>query len=123
MTSAWLVEQSLTVSTFSHQNARLMGGNGIQCIQCVRYLDSTEDTGQHVETYLVARRAFVWYQDYSSRSCISMPGPYHEFVSRDTGIDRWICSGVFFVASGVSSEQVQRCLSVLEGRHLLRMCL
>ena len=38
MTSAWLVEQSWTVRTFSHDCAWLIGVYGPQCIRCVRYL-------------------------------------------------------------------------------------
>ena len=45
--------------------------------------------------------------------------PIMSLLSRDTGVDSWMCSSV---ASGVSSEQLQRCSFVLEERHLLLMC-
>ena len=44
-------------------------------------------------------------------------------LSRDTGVDRWMSSSVSIVGSGVGSEQVERCLSVLEERHSLLMFL
>jgi len=104
MTSAWLVEQSLTVRTFSHQCVWLMGVHVPQCIRCLRYLDATEDTGQHVETYLVARRASSWNQDYSSRSCISMPEILSRVCSPGTPESTAGCAQVSSLSPPVSAS-------------------